>query len=223
MEYISKGNLFTILSKQKSKSFEAKTVASMIRDVISSVYFLHNMDPPIIHRDIKPENVLLHEDGKLKLADFGWSNYIDDNGVRSTYCGTPVYLAPEMIKEIGHDEHLDIWCIGILMFELLTGTIPFSGSNMNALSENIVKIKINWPKDINLDAKDLIKKILKQLTTNERKFLLSVKEGEPDWSLIPIPGIEKLPGIAWKGINIKKMEPKKKIEALEKLKKALDL
>lgn len=161
MEYISKGNLFDILSKQKTKCFEVKTVACFIRDLISAVYFLHNMDPPIVHRDIKPENVLLQNDGKLKLTDFGWSNYIDENESRNTYCGTPVYLAPEMIREIGHDEHLDIWCIGVLMFELLTGSIPFPGNTINTLSENILKTKINWPKDINFDAKNLIGKILK--------------------------------------------------------------
>lgn len=161
MEYISKGNLYDIMSKQKSKCFEARTVASYMRDLISAVYYLHKMETPIVHRDIKPENILLHEDGRLKLTDFGWSNYIDDKEVRTTYCGTPVYLAPEMIKEIGHDEHLDIWCIGVLMFELLTGEIPFPGNNMTALSENILRTKINWPRDINLDAKDLISRILK--------------------------------------------------------------
>ena len=69
----------------------------------------------------------------------------------------------------------------------------------------------------------LIKKILNELTSNERKFLVSVKEGEPNWSLIPIPGIDKLPGLAWKGINIKKMEPQKQKDSLEKLKKVLGL
>jgi len=161
LEYIPKGNLFTILSKQKTKSFDASTTAHFIRDLICSVYYLHNMDPPIIHRDIKPENVLLNEHNKVKLTDFGWSNYIEDSGVRSTYCGTPVYLAPEMIKESGHDHNLDIWCIGILMFELLTGSIPFQGADQQALSSNILKNKICWPKDIDPSAKDLISKILK--------------------------------------------------------------
>ncbi len=161
MEYISKGNLYSILSKQTSKCFDAKVVASFMRDLISAVYYLHSMDPPIVHRDIKPENVLLAEDGRLKLTDFGWSNYMTENEVRVTYCGTPVYLAPEMIKEIGHDKSLDIWCIGVLMFELLTGNIPFPGNNMNTLAENIVRTKINWPKDIDFDAKNLISKILK--------------------------------------------------------------
>lgn len=161
MEYISKGNLYQHKSKQKSKSLDAKTVANIMRDVISAVYYLHKMEPSIVHRDIKPENVLLDDSLRMKLTDFGWSNYVSDDKVRSTYCGTPVYLAPEMIKEIGHDEYLDIWCIGVLTFELLTGYPPFAGGNMNVLSDNILKGKIMWPQDINLEAKDLISKILK--------------------------------------------------------------
>jgi serine/threonine protein kinase len=161
LDYIPKGNLYTILSKQKTKSFDATTVAHFIKDLICSIYYLHNMDPPIIHRDIKPENVLLSENNKIKLTDFGWSNYIEDTSVRSTYCGTPVYLAPEMIKETGHGESLDIWCIGILMFELLTGNIPFQANDQQTLNANILKNKICWPKDMDLSAKDLISKILK--------------------------------------------------------------
>jgi hypothetical protein len=89
----------------------------------------------------------------------------------------------------------------------------FSGMTKNAVSyEELVQVRYS-----------LINKILKELTSNEREFLLSVKEGEPKWSLIPIPGIEKLPGLAWKNINIKKMEIEKQKEALEKLKKVLDL
>ncbi len=167
LEYIPKGNLFTILSKQKTKCFDSTKVANFIKDLICSVFYLHNMEPPIIHRDIKPENVLLNEKNVVKLTDFGWSNYIDDSGVRSTYCGTPVYLAPEMIKETGHDGNLDIWCIGILMFELLTGNIPFQGSDQQTLQTNILRNKICWPKDMDLSAKDLISKILKS-DPNER-------------------------------------------------------
>jgi len=161
LEYIPKGNLYSILSKQKSKCFDPSTVAHFIRELVCSIHYLHNMDPPIIHRDIKPENVLLTENNKIKLTDFGWSNYVEDTGTRSTYCGTPVYLAPEMIKEIGHDENLDIWCIGVLMFELLTGNIPFQGNNEHILNSNITRNKISWPKDIDMSAKDLISKILK--------------------------------------------------------------
>ena len=121
MEYISKGNLFGLIPQDKKKRISSQISASLMKDIISAVYFLHNMNPPIIHRDIKPENVLLTENLVAKLTDFGWSNYIQEDEKRTTVCGTPIYLAPEIIKEQGHDEKVDIWCLGVLLFELSTG------------------------------------------------------------------------------------------------------
>ena len=161
MEYIPIGNLFGIIPKDKKKRISSQIVASLMKDIISAVYFLHNMNPPIIHRDIKPENVLLAEKLTAKLTDFGWSNYIQEDEKRTTVCGTPIYLAPEIIKEQGHDEKVDIWCIGVLLFELATGTVPFPGNDIETLESNILKLKIQWPKDINIEAKNLISKILK--------------------------------------------------------------
>ena len=160
MEFVKKGDLFKQSAWEREHCFPASEVAKFMKDLISAVYYLHNMCPPIIHRDIKPENVLITESGVAKLTDFGWSNYINSE-IRSTYCGTPVYLAPEMIKEIGHDEHLDIWCIGVLIFELLTGNVPFMGKDFRNLNDNILNLNIQWPKDINVDAKNLISRILK--------------------------------------------------------------
>ena len=119
------------------------------------------MKPPIIHRDIKPENVLLGEGLVAKLTDFGWSNYMQGDEKRTTVCGTPIYLAPEIMEEKPHDEAVDIWCIGVLLFELVTANPPFLGNDLDTLKENVLKLKINWPKDINVDAKNLIMKILK--------------------------------------------------------------
>ena len=162
MEYIENGNLFEQPCWKNNKCFPSNEVAKIIKEIVCAVYYLHNMDPPIIHRDIKPENVLIDKNGVAKLTDFGWSNYVDSNEIRRTYCGTPVYLAPEMVNEIGHDEHLDIWCIGVLLFELLTGTVPFKGKDYESLNNNIVSLKIIWPKDISSTAKNLIGKILKR-------------------------------------------------------------
>ena len=161
MEYISKGNIYQLIPKDRRKRLSTQVVASLMKDVISAVYFLHNMNPPIIHRDIKPENVLLAEGNIAKLTDFGWSNYIQGEEKRNTVCGTPIYLAPEIINESGHDEKVDIWCIGVLLFELSTGTVPFAGNDIDTLKMNINAVKINWPRDINLEAKNLISKILK--------------------------------------------------------------
>ena len=161
MEYISKGNVYNLLPTDKKKRLSTKVCANIIKDVISAVYFLHNMKPPIIHRDIKPENVLLSEGLVAKLTDFGWSNYIQEDEKRTTVCGTPIYLAPEILQEKGHDEAVDIWCIGVLLFELVTAAVPFQGNDIDTLKDNILKLKITWPKDINTDAKNLIMKILK--------------------------------------------------------------
>ena len=161
MEYISKGNIYGLIPQDKKKRLSTQIVASLMKDVISAVYFLHNMDPPIIHRDIKPENVLLAEGMVAKLTDFGWSNYMQEDVKRTTVCGTPIYLAPEIINEKGHDERVDIWCIGVLLFELITANVPFQGNDLETLKSNILKLKITWPRDINLDAKNLIMKILK--------------------------------------------------------------
>ena len=161
MEYISKGNVYNLIPQDKKKRLSSQIVASLIKDLISAVYFLHNMSPPIIHRDIKPENVLLAEGMVAKLTDFGWSNYMEEDVKRNTVCGTPIYLAPEIIKEEGHDEKVDIWCIGVLLFELITASVPFPGNDFETLKSNILKLKIAWPRDINTDAKNLIMKILK--------------------------------------------------------------
>ena len=167
MEYIAKGNIYQLIPHDNKKRLNAKIVASLMKDVISSVYYLHHMKPIIIHRDIKPENVLLGEGLVAKLTDFGWSNYMQEDEKRQTVCGTPIYLAPEIIKEEGHDEKVDIWCIGVLLFELITGNVPFQGNDIDTLKENILHLRISWPKDINIDAKNLIKKILK-LDPNSR-------------------------------------------------------
>ena len=161
MEYIAKGNIYELIPHDNKKKLNTKIVASLMKGVISAVYYLHHMKPIIIHRDIKPENVLLGDGLIAKLTDFGWSNYMQEDEKRQTVCGTPIYLAPEIIKEEGHDEKVDIWCIGVLLFELLTGNVPFLGNDIDTLKENILHLRIAWPKDINNDAKNLIKKILK--------------------------------------------------------------
>ena len=80
---------------------------------------------------------------------------------RTTVCGTPVYLAPEIINNQGHDEHVDIWCIGVLLFELMAGFSPWQGDDVQTVRYNISRLKIRWPRDMDRDAMDLISKILK--------------------------------------------------------------
>ena len=161
MEYISGGNIYNLVPKNGIKITSTKNIVSIMKDVISATYYLHHMNPPIIHRDIKPENVVLDQNMVGKLTDFGWSNYMHGDIKRTTVCGTPVYLAPEIISGRGHDEKVDIWCIGVLMFELITGFAPFQGNDVQTVKYNISRLKITWPKGMDRDAADLISKILK--------------------------------------------------------------
>ena len=161
MEYIPRGNIYSLVQREGFRTVTLQEIASIMKDVISAVYFLHHMDPKIVHRDIKPENVLLDQGNHAKLTDFGWSNYMEGGMKRTTVCGTPVYLAPEIITNRGHDEHVDIWCIGVLLFELIAGYAPFSGDTEQMIRYNISKMKIKWPKNMDTDAADLISRILK--------------------------------------------------------------
>lgn len=136
-------------------------------DIFKACNYLHERDPPIIHRDIKPENILFYG-GKLKLADFGWSNM--KNRVRKTFCGTPDYLAPEMILERGHNEKLDVWTLGILTFELIVGKAPFTPGTkpsdkkkaQKMLEKNILKNMIDFPGHVSKEAINLIGALLQK-------------------------------------------------------------
>ena len=168
MEYIKNGNLFTFRNNQPSKILNHNQCANILVDLISALYYLHNMTPNIIHRDIKLENLLMCNDNHIKLTDFGVSNYYE-NIARKTKVGTENYYSPEMFKNEGYDKRVDIWAIGVLLFELLCGYPPFKSDN---LKQNIQNIKINWPINMNYLGKDLISKILKynpddRLTLNE--------------------------------------------------------
>ena len=161
MEYIPGGNIYSLVPKNGIRTTSIRNIVSIMKDVICATYFLHHMTPPIIHRDIKPENVVLDENMVGKLTDFGWSNYMQGDMKRTTVCGTPVYLAPEIINNRGHDEKVDIWCIGVLLFELMTGFAPFQGNDVQTVKYNISRLKISWPKNMDKEAADLISKILK--------------------------------------------------------------
>lgn len=160
MHCAAKGQLYSLLKKQKR--LDERTVAQFMREVISAVNYLHSLKPPILHRDIKPENILLDTDGRARLADFGWSNFSEDDKKRETYCGTPEYLAPEMVMKQGHNEKIDIWSLGVLMFELLTGRPPFVyKGDTSKLYSDIKNLKIMWTDDFPILAKNLVSKILK--------------------------------------------------------------
>ena len=156
--------------KLKGK-YPENEAACFLFEVFKGLNYLHTRSPCIIHRDIKPENILF-VNGRAKLADFGWCNLKD--GVRVTYCGTPDYLAPEMVRENGHTEKLDIWTMGVLAFELLNGKAPFAPSNtvkdkkraQEILEENILN---NYPifckENLSKEARDIVSSMLQKEPT----------------------------------------------------------
>ena len=166
MPYASRGQLYTLL--RKSTRFDQRTTAQFLRETISAVKYLH--EHHVIHRDIKPENLLLDHNFRVKLSDFGWSNFCDENEMRKTFCGTPEYLSPEMVKRLPHDYRVDIWSLGVLLFECLAGYPPFTGQTEEELFKNIRQLKIHWPIDFPPLAKNLVTKILK-LNPKERPSL----------------------------------------------------
>ena len=128
--------------------------------------YLHSKK--VIHRDIKPEN-LLNCQGTIKLSDFGWSTHSPDDR-RRTMCGTLDYLPPEMVNSQKYDHTVDIWSIGILTYEFLTGSPPFEGAGQRETYMNINLGKIVFPDNISSEAKEFINSILKH-RSHERPTL----------------------------------------------------
>ena len=156
MPLAEKGNLYRVL--QKFKKFDERTAAQILREIINAVQYMHSLNPPIIHRDIIPENLLLNKEIRVLLSDFHCANYIKEGEKRKSFIGVPEYISPEMLLKKDQDIKIDIWSIGVLMFELLCGYTPFSDKDTQELYKNVKELNIKWPNDIPPIAKDLLKK-----------------------------------------------------------------
>lgn len=121
MELSKEGSLYSKM-KLERKFSESKT-SRFMENILQAIDYLHSQSPPILHRDLKPENLLMFDGETVKLTDFGWSAQNDE--IRNTFCGTQEYLAPEMIRGTGHNEKLDIWTLGVLLYEMVHGRTPF--------------------------------------------------------------------------------------------------
>ncbi|NIG60818.1 aurora kinase B isoform X1 [Pontoporia blainvillei] len=156
LEYAPRGELYKEL--QKSHTFDEQRTATIMEELADALIYCHGKK--VIHRDIKPENLLLGLQGELKIADFGWSVHAPSLR-RKTMCGTLDYLPPEMIEGRTHNEKVDLWCIGVLCYELLVGNPPFESASHNETYRRIVKVDLKIPPSMPAGAQDLISKLLK--------------------------------------------------------------
>lgn len=154
LEYVQGGELFTYLRTVQSLRNEDAIFYSA--QVILMFEYLHSKN--IVYRDLKPENLLIDAQGYLKLTDFGFAKIIE--GRTYTLCGTPEYLAPEILLQKGHGKPVDWWCLGILIYEMLVGIDPFSDEEPMAVYQNILKGKLKFPSTFDSDAKSLVKHLL---------------------------------------------------------------
>ncbi|GAB6019954.1 cAMP-dependent protein kinase [Chamberlinius hualienensis] len=192
-EYVNGGELFTYLRNAGRFSNSASNFYAA--EIVSVLDYLHQR--AIVYRDLKPENLLLDHQGHLKITDFGFAKVLHDR--TWTLCGTPEYLAPEIIQSKGHNKAVDWWALGILIYEMLAGYPPFFDENPFGIYEKILAGHIDWPKHIDPVAKDLIKKFLVQDRTRR---LGNMKNGADD-----VKNHRWFRHVSWDDVIDKKLNP----------------
>ncbi|XP_061431308.1 cAMP-dependent protein kinase catalytic subunit PRKX [Lethenteron reissneri] len=192
MEFVSGGELFSYL--RTDGRFAASRAAFFAAEITCALAYLHSR--AVVYRDLKPENVLLDRDGHVKLTDFGFAKILQDRRVATwTMCGTPEYLAPEIIQSKGYGKGVDWWALGVLIFEMLCGYPPFYDEVPINIYKKILDGKVEFPRQPQLDlfSKDLIKKLL---ASDRTRRLGNMKDGAEDvkrhrwfkhidWALVP--------------------------------------
>uniref|UniRef100_U3JNM2 Ribosomal protein S6 kinase n=1 Tax=Ficedula albicollis TaxID=59894 RepID=U3JNM2_FICAL len=163
LDFLRGGDLFTRLSKEVM--FTEDDVKFYLAELALALDHLHSLG--IIYRDLKPENILLDEEGHIKLTDFGLSKEsIDHEKKAYSFCGTVEYMAPEVVNRRGHTQSADWWSFGVLMFEMLTGTLPFQGKDRKETMTMILKAKLGMPQFLSLEAQSLLRMLFKRNPAN---------------------------------------------------------
>ena len=157
MKFKQGGELYHHL--RKMLRFPEKTAKFYACQILSGLVYLHSMD--VVHRDLKPENILIDEKGNACLADFGISKVLDPNTTTKSFVGTPEYVAPEVVLQKGHNKSVDVWCYGILLYEMVYGLPPFYNKNKNTMLNWIVKAEPTFPKMVEIS--DQLQNLIRQV------------------------------------------------------------
>ncbi|KAI0317286.1 kinase-like domain-containing protein [Amylostereum chailletii] len=154
LSYVPGGELFTHL--RRAGRFTPDVTRFYLATIVLALRYLHSFN--IIYRDLKPENLLLDSRGYLRLTDFGFAKVVDDR--TWTLCGTPEYLAPEIIQSDGHGKPADWWACGVLAYEMMVGYPPFFDETAYGIYERILKGRVHWPRDMDPLSRELIQGFL---------------------------------------------------------------
>lgn len=189
------GELWSLLRDRGC--FDEPTTKFCVGCVTEALDYLHHIG--IVYRDLKPENLILDAEGYIKLVDFGFAKKIGSGQKTWTFCGTPEYVAPEVILSKGHDFSVDFWSLGILVYELLTGSPPFSGADQMTTYNLILKgiEKLDFPRTITRRPEDLIRRLCRQ---NPTERLGNLRNGIND-----IKKHRWLNGFNWDGLKLRKL------------------
>jgi len=156
LEFASGGEMFTVIQRQPNRRFTAVQTRFFAAETIMAFEYLHNID--VLHRDLKPENMLIDYRGHLKLTDFGFAKRVIDK--TWTMCGTPEYLAPEIIANRGYTRAVDWWAVGVLIFEMRKGRSPFEHKDQMTMFKKIRECDFAFPRNFSEPEKELIQGLL---------------------------------------------------------------